>query len=324
MNEYIGHNSQVCSVEEHRLVGGKGDGMRLIEVRNGAGLDFTVSADRCADISRLSYKGVNMGYFAPCGYVAPEFYDKEGSGFLKSFTAGFFTTCGLTAVGSPCVDDGEVLPLHGNISNTPADTLSYYRENGKIVIRADIRDASLFGTQLILHRTYEIPEMGNEITITDVCENIGNTESPLMTLYHFNMGYPLLTENAVVDIPADKVVPRTDHAAEDMVNYLKMEKPQYGYEERCYYHTVKQTNGKACVGISNKDAGVALKMEYNADELDKFTEWKMMGVHEYVLGLEPGNCTADGRDVMRRNGDLHFLKPNETETHKIKLTFSEI
>ena len=31
MNPYIGHESQLYGVEEHRLVGGKGDGMRLFE-----------------------------------------------------------------------------------------------------------------------------------------------------------------------------------------------------------------------------------------------------------------------------------------------------
>ena len=50
MNTYIGHKSQLYGVEEHRLVGGKGDGMRLFQVTNGKGLAFTVSADRCADI----------------------------------------------------------------------------------------------------------------------------------------------------------------------------------------------------------------------------------------------------------------------------------
>lgn len=29
MNPYIGHESQIFGAEEHRLTGGKGDGMRL-------------------------------------------------------------------------------------------------------------------------------------------------------------------------------------------------------------------------------------------------------------------------------------------------------
>lgn len=101
-SKYLGHEQQLSGVEEHRLVGGKGDGMRLLEVRNGKGLECTVSADRCADLSRVTFMGRNIGYFSPCGYVAPAYYDKEGSNWLKSFTAGFLTTCGLTAVGSPC------------------------------------------------------------------------------------------------------------------------------------------------------------------------------------------------------------------------------
>ena len=48
---YYGHEFQLFGVEEVRLQGGKGDGMRLLQVRNGKGLEFTVSADRCADIS---------------------------------------------------------------------------------------------------------------------------------------------------------------------------------------------------------------------------------------------------------------------------------
>ena len=97
VNPYIGHNSQLCGVEEVRLVGGKGDGMRLLQLRNAAGLEMTVSADRCADISRLVFMGDNMGYFSPNGYVSPSYYDDKGNGWLKGFTAGFLTTCGLTA-----------------------------------------------------------------------------------------------------------------------------------------------------------------------------------------------------------------------------------
>ena len=42
MNPYIGHDSQLYGIEEHRLVGGKGDGMRLFEVNNGKGLELTI------------------------------------------------------------------------------------------------------------------------------------------------------------------------------------------------------------------------------------------------------------------------------------------
>ena len=320
MNKYIGNTQQLYGVDELRLMGGKGDGMRLLQVRNGKGLEFTVSVDRCADISRITFKGDNMGYFAPCGYVAPQYYDNKGAGFLKSFTAGFFTTCGLTAVGSPCTDNGEDLPLHGTISHTPCENIGYWTADDGIHIKAVIRDASMFSHHLILEREYVVSLDKNEIKMTDKIENIGSKETPLEILYHCNMGYPLLDENAVIDIPSTEVIPRNDHAKSDMENCLKVEKPQNGYEEMCFYHALK---GETQVSIYNNKIKKGLAIAYNADELKYFTQWKQMGEYEYVMGLEPGNCTPDGRDVMRENGALEFLKPKESKTHTLTFKFTE-
>ena len=173
MNPYIGCESQLYGIEEHRLVGGKGDGMRLLQIRNGHGMELTVSLDRCCDISRLTYDGVNMGYFSPCGYVAPSYYQPTGTDWLQSFTAGFLTTCGLNAVGSPCEDDGEVLPLHGSIANTPASDVCWYEENGELVVRAIIRDEQIFGRKLRLYRRIQVSLQKNEFRICDTIENTG-------------------------------------------------------------------------------------------------------------------------------------------------------
>ena len=320
MNPYIGHESQLYGVEEVRLVGGRGDGMRLLNIKNGKGLELTLSADRCADISRLSLCGVNFGYFAPCGYVAPTYYDHVGAGFLKSFTAGFLTTCGLSAVGSPCVDDGEETPLHGTISNTPAEIVNYWTDDKYIHVMARIRDAQIFGRQLLLDREYLISLDSNEMTMTDTVTNIGDGEVPLQMLYHCNIGYPLLDEDTELSIPSVEVTPRNAHAAEDIQNCLKMEKPQPGYEERCYFHKMQ---GEAKVIVYNKKLSKGLIMSYDSNVLKYFTEWKMMGVHDYVLGIEPGNTLPDGRDVMRAKGLLEMLSPGEKKTHSIKFTFTE-
>lgn len=314
MREYLGHESQFASVEEHRLVGGKGDGIRLLEVNNGNGIMFTLSLDRAGDIARLYKDGKNLGFFAPCGYVAPTYYDKEGAGFLKSFTAGFLTTCGLTAVGSPCEDNGEALPLHGNISHTPCENVNWWIDDS-IHIKLTIRDASLFGHKLLLTREFECPVGGDEIKITDTVKNIGGEETPYMILYHFNMGYPLLSENSRVSVKSKGVMPRNERANEGLDKALIMEKPQSGFEEQCYYYDME--NGYA--EIYNPDIDTKLSLSYDIKELPFFTEWKMMGKGEYVLGLEPGNCHPDGRDVMRKQGKLQFLKPNEEKTQHITI-----
>lgn len=53
--------------------------------------------------------------------------------------------------------------------------------------------------------------------------------------------------------------------------------------------------------------------------IQRFVEWKMMGVRDYVLGLECGNCYPDGRDVMRERGMLKFLDPGETKTYRVEI-----
>lgn len=315
-NPYIGHDSQLYGIEEHRLAGGKGDGMRLLMVNNGKGLELTVSLDRACDISRLKYRGINMSYFSPCGYVAPAYYESKGTDWLKSFTAGFLTTCGLQAVGSPCTDEGEVLPLHGSIANTPAEKSYWFEEEDALVIRAEVPDEVIFSGKLRLKRELRVSLKENEFTITDTIENTGDTTRPFEILYHMNMGYPLLDEDSVIDIPSVSVTPRDDHAAEDIENWMHMIKPQAGYVERCYYHKF-ENQGKA--SIFQPKLGQGLEISFDAKELDGFVEWKMMGVRDYVLGLECGNCYPDGRDVMRKTGMLKFLEPGEQKTYVVKV-----
>ena len=318
MNPYIGHDSQLYGVEEHRLVGGKGDGMRIYQVNNGKGMELTICPDRCCDIPRLRFKGINLGYMSPCGYAAPAYYEGVGDKFLKTFTAGFLTTCGLQAVGTPGVDEGEELPLHGSIGQLPCEQTYWTEEEGKLIVHGVVKDETIFGRKLRLTRKIIVSLEENSFEINDIIENTGDRVEPLEVLYHMNMGDPLLDEDSEITIPAVEVKGRDAHAAEDIENWMNMEKPTPGYQERCYYHTFKEGKGKASIYQPKLDIG--LTMEFDANELDGFTEWKMMGVRDYVLGLEPGNCTPDGRAAMREQGMLKFLQPGEKKQYVVKIS----
>ena len=321
MNPYIGQTAQLYGIEEHRLVGGKGDGMRLLQIRNGKGLELTVSLDRCADISRVTIDGMNVSYFSPCGYVGPAFFEKKGTAWLSSFTAGFLTTCGLEAVGNPCVDRGEVLTLHGSIGNIPAEHAWWVEEDNALVLHARVSDEVLFGRKLVLHRMIRVSLMENTFFIHDVVENTGDTVQPIQLLYHMNIGYPMLDEDSILVIPGDSVTPRDAHAASDIENCLRMEKPRAGYQERCYYHHFPDKTGFASVYQPKRNKGLSITFDTN--QLDCFVEWKMMGQRDYVLGLEPGNSFPDGRDVMREKGILKHLDPGAKASFDIQVQFFE-
>ncbi|MBR5496174.1 MAG: DUF4432 family protein, partial [Oscillospiraceae bacterium] len=86
--EYIGNLDQLFSVKDYTFTGGRAQGVRATDIDNGSGLHFTVLADRCMDIEKLSFKGVNFGFLTPSGIVAPTYYDNRGAQWLRSFTSG--------------------------------------------------------------------------------------------------------------------------------------------------------------------------------------------------------------------------------------------
>ena len=161
----------------------------------------------------------------------------------------------------------------------------------------------------------------NVFEIHDTIINTSDRMQPMEILYHLNMGYPLLDEDSVIAIPAAEVVARDDHAANDIENWMHMQKPTAGYQERCYYHKFADENGKA--SIYQPKLNVGLEISFDATELDGFIEWKMMGVRDYVLGLECGNCYPDGRKAMRESGMLKFMQPGEKKEYVVRITITE-
>lgn len=315
-NDYLGRQEQVCGVESYRLEGGKGDGLRLVHVRNGQGLEFTVCPDRCSDIYRLTFLGRNMSYFSPCGYVAPAYYDDRDVNFLKSFTAGFLTTCGLTTVGTPSTENGEYFPMHGTINGTPAEYFTWRQNDDEIILEAEVRDARVFGRKLRLLRQIVCSKRENAFTIRDTVENFGEHEESIMILYHMNMGYPLLSEKSELYIPSKAVTPRSEKAAQNIDTHLQMLPPQPHYEEECFFH---QFDGEGKAMIYNPDIDLGLGITFDAAVLDHLCQWKMMGKQDYVLGLEPANCTPDGRVAMKEQGKRKTLKPGESQTYEVQV-----
>lgn len=321
MNAYVGNPLQIRGVEQYVLQGGKGDGMHFLCVRNGLGLQAWISLDRCGDLSRVTFKGDNMGFFAPCGYVAPTYYDCNGRGFLKSFTAGFFTTCGLTHVGDAGCDDGEDLPMHGTISHVPATLNGIEEDDRAITVRLTVRQARLFGFKLVLRREYVFSLTDNTVTLNDRVQNETDKDVPYMVLYHCNMGYPLLDETSRVEIPHTAVRGATPFAQAHIADALQMEAPQAGIDEQCFFYDMEEHDGIAHAGIYNEHIGKGVVIAYEKAGLPCFTEWKMMGQADYVLGLEPGNCNPIGRTAARESGSLRMLAPQETAAQTLTFCF---
>jgi len=319
MNPYLGHPSQLSGVERHRIEGGRGDGLEVLEIRNGKGLEMMLCPSRNNDILRLSVNGINIGYFSPCGYAHPAYFDRTGANFLRNFTAGYMTTAGLENVGTPNNDEGEDFGLHGSIGNTPCEQYSYEEDVESITVKSVTSDEFIFNRKLKLYRVLTISKKKNSFNLFDEIVNTNDHDEVVEILYHQNMGYPLVDEDSILKINSSKVLGRNAHATDNLDNWMKMQKPTAGYEECCFYHYFDGPEAK--IELSQPKLNLKLVMTYDPKVLPYFTEWKMMGVREYVLGLEPGNCTPDGRNLVRKAGNLVVLKPGDKKQYTYDVSF---
>jgi hypothetical protein len=326
MLEHIGDLNQLMSCQNYILSGGMQEGVRAIEIKNGGNLSATILPGRCMDIYQVHYKGKNTNYIAPCGIVAPEYYESQGTKWLRNFFVGLLTTCGLQHFGSPKVIDGEDHGLHGRISNTPAENIRIDRliKNSKpaIKIEGTMREARLFGENLTLKRQMEFSYNKDKIVLKDTITNHGYDNRQFLYALHLNFGYPLLDAETRLIIESEQVTSRDDHAAKYVATWQKIEAPSYPYQERCYFHKLaRDLQGMSGYTLFNDKLGLGVKVSYKHDDLPFFCEWKMLGKGEYVLGLEPMNVFLDGPKLNEEGCMAPILAPGADMVYEVEIEF---
>ena len=116
----IGRIEQIGGLRRVQCTEGPESGTEQILVRTGAGLSYSILPSRGLDIGLAEFGGVPLCWLSPNGVVHPAFYDDRGLAWLRTATGGLLMTCGLTQVGSPGIEGGEELGLHGRAHHTPA------------------------------------------------------------------------------------------------------------------------------------------------------------------------------------------------------------
>lgn len=305
----IGDVSQIAGATPFCYTSGKAKGTSAIEVRNGSGLRFIVLPDRGMDISFAEFQGIPLSYVSKTGVVSSVHYDEPD--FLRSFSAGLLTTCGLTYMGAPCRDEGRALGAHGRISNTPAYDIGITQEwlndeDYVITVRGKVRESIVFGEDMVLTRTITVKMGDNRIMIHDEVENKGFQPTPLMLLYHMNFGYPVVSPDTILETNCVHPRARDERAMEGMNATAAFSGPVHGYEEQVFYRDAVKTGYAA---LKNRRLNLGVRVEFSGEQLPYLIEWKQMGEQEYVVGLEPATWVPEGRAKARECGELLYLQP---------------
>lgn len=311
-----GNLAQLMGVQKYRVQGGMADNTSVIRVRNGLGLDFTITPDRGLDIFEVYFKGIPLAWISKNGLVGNQHFDPTGLGWLRSFPGGMLNTCGLRNVGPPVEDAGEAFGLHGRMSNTPAERVNvaeaWQDDKYQITVSGQVREASTFAENLLLERSIEVNNQDNEIVISDTITNQAYRPEQVMLLYHLNWGFPLLSLETQLELDTIGTKMRDPHQNNEIDQWHRFSEPIPGYQEVVYFHDLKPDDqGRVGYTLKNEALGIQVAVSWQKEQLPYLTQWKMMGESEYVVGLEPGNCYPMGRIEERKNNRSVLLQPGQ-------------
>lgn len=323
----VGSMQQLAYVRPITFEEGRASGLNAWEVKNGP-LQFKVLAGKCLDVGEFSYRGINFGFLSKPGFQGRNHYDTHGQEALRSIMGGLLFTAGLENICAPCTVDGVDYPMHGRIRTTPAEHISADAawEGGDYILRVcgEMREAELFGENLVLRRTIQTVYGSRTVTLRDEIENQGFRDEPLMLLYHINIGYPLLDEGARLLAPTRSVTPRDRQATGHEGRWNLMDAPRDNEPEYVFLHDLaRNSRGEGVVCLVNERLGLGLRIAFSGENLPYFMEWKSTASGDYALGLEPANSSVYGRPFHQREGTLHRIAPFAREENRLSFTVLE-
>ena len=143
----------------------------------------------------------------------------------------------------------------------------------------------------------------------DTVTNLGAGKTPVFLLYHCNFGFPLLSPDAELSIPAREYIDLKGNPVTDgPVLYPPSDSP----EEKVLYPVIDDneiaiTLFNPCLGIH----GTGVCLSYRKSELPYLTLWKFFQKRTYVLGVEPGTCRVEGRKAEKEKNRAVYLNTDE-------------
>ena len=309
---HVGNMEQMAYVRRMFFGEGHAKNTGVFSFDNGI-ISFSVAIDHGMDIVSLRYKGKNLTFLSKAGMLG------NASDYSRNIMCGLLFTCGLDNIGTPT----ESSPQHGRIRALPAEHTSShaYWKDGEynLACEGEVRQGTLFGENLTLRRHISTQLESPCIVLEDEIINNSFRDEPLYLMYHFNFGYPLLSEGSRIIIPSRKCTPRNESVCKAMVDtspYI-MDAPVDNYPEQVFFHELNADKNKnTFCALVNAEGNLAIKLSFSRDELPYFTQWKSIGAGDYGVGLEPGFTPLDGNAAP-------FLAPGEVKRTRLTIEVAE-
>jgi len=313
----VANLDQLAPVVQSTTATGPGRGMRAIDASVVDGLSIRVLPDRGFDVGAAWFAGRPLAWLSELG-ERPPLASLDGAAWIEAFGGGLVTTCGLRNVGAPSEGHG----LHGAFSHQRARDVRIRRrvvgDCPVVVLSATIDEPGEDGALLRIQRRITLTGGRGTLEVHDVTTNLGPRAEPAPLLYHVNLGYPLLDDRGVFDVPGSLAVPRDAVSAAQTDLIDGMAGPATGTVEAVFERLLDDRPRQRAV-LSSRHAGLELTVSWRRAELPRFHQWIRRDGTWYVLGLEPSNCSVLGRAHDRAAGQLPLLGPGERRTTRIRI-----
>lgn len=320
----VGSLAQLARIDRFVENDGPALGARRLRMVTGGGLEVDIHPERALDLGQVTFNGIPLAWMSAVGIASPATASSRGTDWLRSFGGGMLATCGLDTFGPPSEDDGVEYPMHGRVGVIPASVEVVQVGQSSLVVEGTVRQARVFGENLLLRRRWSADIGSSTLRLADTVTNAGASDTSHMILYHVNLGWPLLDEDARLSIVSTRSWPRDDAAAAAADRVELIEPPQRGFAEQVFGHDFTGLEA-ASARIENQRLGIGFELRFDAATLPGLHQWKMFGEHEYALGLEPTNVNSfAGRSGTREAGLLPILAPGESVAYSIELAFSTL
>ena len=183
-------------------------------------------------------------------------------------------------------------------------------DDPEIKITGTIDFSESLMSKLKVKRTITSPVGKSEVTVHDLIRNEGGKAVPLSLLYHINFGYPLLDETVQIEVSSDKVESCNDYAEEYHTERGAFGVPDVSNEEKNYLHSF-DPGRTAFARILNRKLGIGVEISFQTDAFEYLNQWKMEGIKDYVLALEPCTVPCLNRAELRQRNMLKYINPKE-------------
>lgn len=313
------------TIQQEVLHGGVQEGCEVITLACPTGLTIRLIPTRGMSIlDVVSAQGGKLGWRSPIDEVVhPKTVTLEsygGTGWGLGFNE-MMVRCGYAWAGHPVQADGMLYTLHGRAGNLQASRVEIeIDEVGTVFIRGLMKEKAFKNVNFEIWTELSHTPGTQHFTLRDVITNRDEYPHDYQTVYHSNIGTPMLSEGARFMAPVREISPFSEDALPGLAQWQHFAGPTRDFGEMMFnIIPYADGEGKTLVAIHDAQKQHGMAIRFDTKTLPALSLWKNLDTltHGYVTGIEPGTGFCYPVTIEREQGRVKQLAAGQSVTFSL-------